>query len=218
MQSTGQTSRHCGTSKWPTHSVHFDGIDHVDLGPLRDRLVRALGLADVAVDAFVGDHQRHGVSPCARDARADAVATSGCTKCETSPPNLAISRTMVAETNVNCSDGREEQRFDIRVQVPVHARHLELVLEVRHRAQAAQDDLARPARARSPSGAPRSPAPRRSRRAPARRAPWRCARTPGKNGFLASLSATPTTTRSNTRAARRTRSSCPRVSGSNVPG
>src|SRR5437763_15439294 len=25
MQSTGQTSTHCGVSKWPTHSVHFDG-------------------------------------------------------------------------------------------------------------------------------------------------------------------------------------------------
>ena len=59
MQSTGQTSRHCGVSKCPTHSVHFAGIDHVDLGALRDRVVRALGLADVAVDAFVGDHQRH---------------------------------------------------------------------------------------------------------------------------------------------------------------
>ena len=36
-------------------------VDHVDLGALRDRLVRALGLADVAVDAFVGDDQRHSV-------------------------------------------------------------------------------------------------------------------------------------------------------------
>ena len=25
MQSTGQTSTHCGASKWPTHSVHFVG-------------------------------------------------------------------------------------------------------------------------------------------------------------------------------------------------
>ena len=25
MQSTGQTSTHCGVSKWPTHSVHLSG-------------------------------------------------------------------------------------------------------------------------------------------------------------------------------------------------
>src|ERR1700757_1844405 len=36
------------------------GIYHVDLQALRDRAVRALRLADVAVDAFVGDHQGHG--------------------------------------------------------------------------------------------------------------------------------------------------------------
>ena len=41
----------------------FRGIDHVDLRPLRDRVVRALGLADVAVDAFVGDHQGHRADP-----------------------------------------------------------------------------------------------------------------------------------------------------------
>ena len=37
-----------------------------------------------------------------------------------------------------------EDRFDLRVQPPVHQRHLELELEIRHRAQAADDDL-RPA-------------------------------------------------------------------------
>jgi hypothetical protein len=60
MQSTGQTSRHCGVSKWPTHSVHLFGIDDVDLVALRNGVVRALGLADVAVDAFIGDDQGHG--------------------------------------------------------------------------------------------------------------------------------------------------------------
>ncbi len=37
----------------------FRRVDHVDLRALRDRLIRAFGLADVAVDAFVGDDQRH---------------------------------------------------------------------------------------------------------------------------------------------------------------
>ena len=118
MQSTGQTSRHCGTSKWPTHSVHLRRVDHVDLGALRDRVVRALGLADVAVDAFVGDHQRHGVTlVLARRAHAGLEALvdrPDARSDDTSPPNFAISRTIVADTNVYCSDGRQEQRFDIR--------------------------------------------------------------------------------------------------------
>ena len=37
-------------------------VDLVDLRAHRDRLVRALGLAHIAVDAFVGDQQGHGVS------------------------------------------------------------------------------------------------------------------------------------------------------------
>jgi hypothetical protein len=35
-------------------------IDDVNLGAERDRLVRALRLANVAVDALVGDDQGHG--------------------------------------------------------------------------------------------------------------------------------------------------------------
>ena len=34
-------------------------IDLVELGAHVDRIVRALGLADIAVDAFVGDHEGH---------------------------------------------------------------------------------------------------------------------------------------------------------------
>ncbi len=36
---------------------------------------------------------------------------------------------------------RQKQKFDIRIEISVHACHLELVFEVRYRAQAAQDDL-----------------------------------------------------------------------------
>ena len=36
--------------------------------------------------------------------------------------------------------GRQKQRFDLRIQVPVHRRHLKFVFEVRDRAKAAQDD------------------------------------------------------------------------------
>src|SRR5262249_29294580 len=35
------------------------GLDAIDLLALRNRLVRAFGLADVAVDALVGDQQSH---------------------------------------------------------------------------------------------------------------------------------------------------------------
>jgi hypothetical protein len=37
----------------------FGRIDHVDFRPHRDCVVRALGLADVAIDALVGNHQSH---------------------------------------------------------------------------------------------------------------------------------------------------------------
>jgi len=38
-------------------------VDDIDLHALGDGLIRALRLADVAIDAFVGDHQRHGKTP-----------------------------------------------------------------------------------------------------------------------------------------------------------
>ena len=60
MHSTGQTCTHCGASKWPTHSVHLCGVDDVVSSPIEIACVRALGFADVAVDALVGDHQGHG--------------------------------------------------------------------------------------------------------------------------------------------------------------
>jgi hypothetical protein len=37
-------------------------VNHVDLVALRNGTVRALRLANVAVDAFITDNQRHGVS------------------------------------------------------------------------------------------------------------------------------------------------------------
>ena len=37
------------------------GVDFVDFGPQKNGLVRALGLADVAVDALVSDDQSHGL-------------------------------------------------------------------------------------------------------------------------------------------------------------
>jgi hypothetical protein len=36
------------------------GIDDIDLNALGDGLIGALRLADIAIDALVGDHQRHG--------------------------------------------------------------------------------------------------------------------------------------------------------------
>ena len=58
MQLTGQTCTHCGSSKWPTHSVQRSGRSGRSRAH-RDRLVGALGLADIAVDALVGDQQGH---------------------------------------------------------------------------------------------------------------------------------------------------------------
>src|SRR5574343_546439 len=41
----------------------FVRVDLVNLRPKGDRLVRALGLAHIAVDAFVSDHQSHDATP-----------------------------------------------------------------------------------------------------------------------------------------------------------
>src|SRR5690606_36051754 len=94
-------------------------VDHVDLLAHRDRPVGALGLADVAVDALVGDDQRH--RPFLRRAALQAFAafsarscaslrssqrsTGGATNCETSPSSSAISRTSVPEMNWYLSVG-----------------------------------------------------------------------------------------------------------------
>ena len=96
----------------------FGVIDDIDLRALRDRAVRAFGLADIAIDAFVGNDECHGWDfPAGRPAGgiylrdwcatlSESLArTIGCTNADTSPPNFAISRTIVAETNMYCSDG-----------------------------------------------------------------------------------------------------------------
>jgi hypothetical protein len=51
-----------GLIKMPHTLGAFVGVDFIDLHPHVDRLVRALGFADIAIDAFVGDHQSHVVT------------------------------------------------------------------------------------------------------------------------------------------------------------
>src|SRR6185503_2223032 len=80
-------------------------VDHVDLRAHGDRVVRALGLAHVAVDALVGDLQRHqdfSPRPILSFMRR---AVAGWTNSEMSPPSTAISRTIVADRNRYLSDG-----------------------------------------------------------------------------------------------------------------
>src|SRR5688572_19973426 len=79
-------------------------VDHVDLHAHGDGAVRALGLADVAIDALVRDTEGHQVSPLPVLASMRS-AVSGCTKAEMSPPSTAISRTIVAERKRYLSDG-----------------------------------------------------------------------------------------------------------------
>lgn len=129
----------------------FVRVDHVDFRAHRDCVVRALGLADVTIDALVGNHQSHtsltknaALSPsllarripneergapvlagayrrsglrslhqgCAADGGAISAtfstshfSTDGNTNLLTSPPNCAISRTIVPEMNWYWSDG-----------------------------------------------------------------------------------------------------------------
>src|SRR5438067_2578703 len=90
----------------------FMGIDLVKLRAHRDRFVRALGLAHVAIDAVVGNQQSHGINliyafAAARDAIffCSQRSTDGKTNLDTSPPSIAISRTMVPDMNWYWSDG-----------------------------------------------------------------------------------------------------------------
>jgi hypothetical protein len=46
--------------KMPDTLGAFGGVNFVNFLAQIDRLIRALGLAHIAVDAFVGDHQCHG--------------------------------------------------------------------------------------------------------------------------------------------------------------
>jgi hypothetical protein len=39
----------------------FVGVDLVNLGPQKNGLIRALGLADITIDALIGDDQGHGL-------------------------------------------------------------------------------------------------------------------------------------------------------------
>ena len=78
------------------------GINFVDLHALINCTVRTLWFTDVTVDALVGDFEAHGDSPTfATSAR----MVNGCTNSLTSPPRIAISRTMVAEINMYLSEG-----------------------------------------------------------------------------------------------------------------
>jgi hypothetical protein len=90
----------------------FCWIDFVDFDAHVDGLVRALGLAHVAVNALIGDFECHDVLCFSAYFPTEfptlplsAAPTVGCTKSFTSPPKIAISRTMVAEINMYLSDG-----------------------------------------------------------------------------------------------------------------
>ena len=73
------------------------GIDFVKLDALIDRFVRTLRLADVAIDALIGNQQSHGYFLILSFI---FFTTIGLTNWLTSPPMEAISRTMLADTNM----------------------------------------------------------------------------------------------------------------------
>ena len=62
------------------------------------------------------------------------------TRPATSPPSWWTCFTRRLEVYESSSFGREKQRLDLGTQAAVHEGHLELVLEVRHDAQATHDD------------------------------------------------------------------------------
>src|SRR4051812_27285087 len=135
-------------------------IDLVDLLAGRDRLVRALRLAHVAVDAFVGDDQSHtNLSlPMDPESRGEARRWSRMTRNFASLAAELLDfhfqafaderrhelGRVAAEDRYLANDGRrnehellarrEKDRFDIGVHAAVHPGELELVFEVGDRA------------------------------------------------------------------------------------
>ena len=77
-------------------------VNLINFRPLKNRVVGAFRLADVAVDALIGNLKCQDYFPTLPS---NARAISGCTKSLTSPPSVAISRTIVAEMNMYLSDG-----------------------------------------------------------------------------------------------------------------
>ncbi len=73
------------------------GINLVELDALIDRVVRTFRLADIAVDALIGNQQGHFYFS---SLSCIFCTTSGLTNWPTSPPMVAISRTIEAETNM----------------------------------------------------------------------------------------------------------------------
>ena len=88
--------------KMPDALGAFCGVNLIDLEALKNRIVGAFRLADIAVDALIGNLKCQDYFPTLPSS---ARAISGCTKSLTSPPSVAISRTIVAEINMYLSDG-----------------------------------------------------------------------------------------------------------------
>ena len=74
-------------------------VDLVNLETLVDGLIRTFGLADITIDAFLGDYQCQGQLLVKPNCSLSVSSTSGPTNWETSPPSLATSRTSVDEMN-----------------------------------------------------------------------------------------------------------------------
>ena len=77
-------------------------VNLIDLDTLKNRVVGAFRLADIAVDALISNLECQVYFPTLPSS---ARAVSGCTNSLTSPPSVAISRTIVAEMNMYLSDG-----------------------------------------------------------------------------------------------------------------
>lgn len=57
--------------KMPNAFCTAVGIDLVKILPHRNRLIRAFGFTHIAIDAFVGNHQRHDGVPCIKPVERD---------------------------------------------------------------------------------------------------------------------------------------------------
>lgn len=82
--------------------IRINFINHITLINSR---VRTYWLADIAINAFISDYQRHNYLP---NLFFNAAATSGGTNAVISPPSVAISRTRLDEIDMYFSDGTKK--------------------------------------------------------------------------------------------------------------
>ena len=116
----------------------FVGVNLVNVFAHVNGLVRALGLAHVAVDALIGDQQCHDLSSLGRIERDQHVGADHVADVAAEFADLADQR--AADAGERCV-GQQKDGFNLWCEFAVHGGHLDFVIEICHVAEAAYNGL-----------------------------------------------------------------------------